>query len=206
MISARPAQIHGLEAVEIEANQWDPKAAWKPDAWLMYGRLTENKAQWLATSRIEKGQRIIYTFLDDGFDADWGEDPRHLADRGRFMLRADGTLKLRRLPTRTLEGAQGTGTFRVQVGQRSFTCLRVLDLEGEPSEQGILMEAYLTRSGRTVLARRYNGRLWKVDPKGDAKKRRPWDERLPSAPRLVIGGATFVHWYDCLSDAACGIR
>jgi len=61
------------------------------------------------------------------------------------------------------------------------------------------VEAYLARSGRTVLFRRYNGRLWKT------KDKPPWDERFPDHNRVVINGVTFVHWYDCLTDLACGI-
>jgi hypothetical protein len=95
--------------------------------------------------------------------------------------------------------------FRVRVGRRAFTCLRVFQVQDGQSafERGILVEAYLTRSGRTVLFRRYNGRLWQIH-RGSTCGGPPWDERLPEHARIVIDGATFVHWYDCLSGLACG--
>ena len=29
---------------------------------------------------------------------------------------------------------------------------------------------------------------------------RPWSELLPGNERITINGATFVHWYDCITD------
>lgn len=96
-------------------------------------------------------------------------------------------------------GALGAGVFTVRVGERTFTCLRVIDVDEDAGEDGILVEAYLEPGGRTVLFRRYNGRLWKLGP-----TRPPWDEALPEHRCLVIDGVVFVHWYDCLTDATGG--
>ena len=30
-------------------------------------------------------------------------------------------------------------------------------------------------------------------------------EDLPQARRIVVDGLTYVHWYDCMTDVACGI-
>ena len=30
-----------------------------------------------------------------------------------------------------------------------------------------------------------------------------WEEDLPHNHRMVIGGVTYVHYYDSLTDAAC---
>ena len=81
-------------------------------------------------------------------------------------------------------------------GERAFRCLRVIDV-GPVSEEEVLIEAFVDERGRTVLARRYNGRLW-----AQSRYKTPWDERLPDALRIVIDGVTFVHWYDCLTDVA----
>lgn len=88
------------------------------------------------------------------------------------------------------------GVWVVTVGERAFRCLRVIDV-GPVSEEEVLIEAFVDERGRTVLARRYNGRLW-----AQSRYKTPWDERLPDALRIVIDGVTFVHWYDCLTDVA----
>ncbi len=205
MHAVRPASIHATECVELEENDWEPEKGWTMDAWKMYGRLTEDAVQWLATFRIVKGKRVLYTFLDEGFDEDWGEMPRRLEDRGRFVLEKDGSFKQRRSRRHCSAEAIGAGMFRVRIGERALTCLRVLDVHEEPSEKGILFEAYLTRTGRTVLGRRYNGRQWGRQPGSAHAKRPPWDERFPKHNQIVIDGVMFVHWYDCLSGLAVGI-
>jgi len=198
MQGARPARIHDMEGVELNVDEWEPEKGWIPSERTMYGRLTEDSVQWLAVSRINgDGKRLLYTFLDEGFEEDWGPPMvRRMEDRGRFVRQEDGSFKQRgRVPE-----ARGAGMFSVKIGDRRFMCLRVLDGEDEPSEEGELMEAYLTREGRTVLCRRYNGRRWK---RGEDKP--TWDEEFPGNARIVIDGVTFVHWYDCLTHLGCGI-
>ena len=196
MHAVRPADIHGVACVEIDVADWAPKTGWTPSAWTMHGRLTDDTVQWLATSRLQDGMRKLRTFLDEDFGADWGPpSPRRIEDTGQLVRQKDGAFRLKR----GASGPLGAGVFNVKIGTRRFTCLRVFDVEAEPSETQELVEAYLARSGRTVLFRRYNGRLWKT------KDKPPWDERLPDHNRVVINSATFVHWYDCLTDLACGI-
>ncbi len=78
--------------------------------------------------------------------------------------------------------------YSVRIGGRQFTCLRVLDVEEEPDQEGILVEAFLTRQGRTVLFRRYHGRLW-----GKNHGRSPRGAAAPHHARWVIGGWVDVH-------------
>jgi hypothetical protein len=198
--AVRPAKVHSLETVELIVDGWSAETGWQSELWRMYGRLTDNAVQWLATMRLRDGVREVRTFLDEGFDRDWQELPRPLEDRGRFVRRPDGTYRQRRSARHRARGAIGAGMFRVRVGERAFTCLRVLDAGQEPSEEGILVEAFLNRRGRTVLFRRHNGRLWAVGRQHD----QPWDEKLPDQARIVIDGRVFVHWYDCLTDVALG--
>jgi hypothetical protein len=202
--AVRPARVHELDCVEMHVEEWPiqeppPRG---PAEWLMYGRLTEDKAQWLATLRLVNEKRVLYSFLDEGFEEDWGEAPRRLEDRGVYVRHQDGSLKQAR--RRASGGAIGAGVFRVEIADRWFTCLRVLDVEGKPSETGTLVEAYLNREGRTVLFRRYNGRLWAVGG-GGGYDGPPWTERFPQHAQIVIDGHTYVHWYDCLTDVACNI-
>ena len=191
------ARIHDLDGVEIEVDDWSPEDGWKPADRTMWGRLTGESVQWLGVARVVEGERRLSTFLDEGFAADWGgEEPRRLQDAGCFVEEGDGVFTQRNLEP----GGIGAGMFSVRIGNRSFTCLRVIDVDEEPNEEQMLVEAYLTESGRTVLFRRYNGRRWKL-----GEKRRPWDEALPDHQRLVVDGVIFVHWYDCLTGLACGL-
>lgn len=200
----RPARIHDLDGVEIEKHEWEPDTGWQLDTWRIFGRLTDSAVQWLATLHVRDRKQVLYTFLDEGFDEDFGQMPRRLEDRGRFVLQADGTYKQKRTRRAQAPGATGAGIWRVRVGRRAFTCLRVLETgNGRLSAKGILYEAYLTRRGLTVLGRRYNGRLWAVPSRWTD---RPWDEKFPDHNRIVIDGCVFVHWYDVLTNLACGIK
>ncbi len=205
----RPARVHDVDGVEIAAVSTDLETGkgWVTSDLVMFSRLTPKTVEWLAVVQTRGGTRVVETFLDDGFDARWGERPRIIEDRGRLAARRDGLFTLRKVRGDAVRTVIGAGLFRVRIGPRTFTCLRVLDIEhpGKLSERSILSEAYLTRSGRTVFWRRYNGRLWKIGPKSPYGVR-PWDERLPDAPRLVINGTTFVHWYDCLTNLSVGQR
>lgn len=196
MRTLRDASIHGIEATEIEVDVWEKESGWAPAKWTMWGRLTEDAVQWLAVSDLEGDRRRLRTFLDQDFEADWGgEEPRRLEDKGRFTGGESGVFSQRERAA----GEAGVGMFTVRVGGRQFTCLRVIAVDPEQSD-GILMEVYLTREGRTVLCRRYNERSW-----GRERGRPPWDEALPDHQRLVIDGMTFVHWYDCLTGLTLGM-
>jgi hypothetical protein len=189
------AEIHDIEGVEIGVNEWEPEGGWKLGTWNMYGRLTTDSVQWLAVSRMRSGKRILRTFLDEGFDREWGECPRCLKDEGRFLLQEDGSYQ----QSTQWPNSVGAGIFSVSIGEKVFTCLRGLDPGDEISEANILVEAYLTESGRTLLFRRYNGRLWGL---GNGHYKEPWDERFPKNHRIVIDGVVYVHWYDSLSHIA----
>ncbi len=121
--------------------------------------MTEEEVQWLAMSRLREGKRRLRTFLDENFGADWGPPARRrIEDSGQLVLQQNVSYKLQR----GASGALGAGMFTVKVGEKQFRCLRVLDVQEGPSEERELFEAHVTRSGRTVLARRYNGRRWKT--------------------------------------------
>jgi hypothetical protein len=206
---AREAEIHAMDGVEIEMLDWEASnPAWRT-SYTHYARLTEENVQWLATRHVRNGKTILYTFLDDGFDADWGESSRRFEDTGRLAANDDGSYTLVRPPGKALHDVFGAGMFRVGIGRRRFTCLRVIELIAKARtrrslEREILSECYYTRRGRLVLFRRCNGRLWAAKGKGSCAGP-PWDERFPDNARLVINGAVFVHWYDCLTDIGCGI-
>jgi hypothetical protein len=196
------ASVHGIDGVEIIAmdHELDERHTLHP--WTFFARITDERVEVLATISLEQGKRVVYTMLDELFAENWGDKQRRVRHTARFEEQADGSYiqRAERLcPGETLEAM---GTYRVTVGARSFTCLRVLDVKHEITEEDVLIEAYLTPEGRTVLDRRYNGRMWRRTKGGDKP---PWDEEFPEHNRIVIDGVTFVHWYDCLSDRACGI-
>jgi hypothetical protein len=198
--TVRPARIHDLDGVEINVDEWNVDTGWMPSTRTMYARITDETVEWMAVSYIEDGKRTLVSYLDEGFDKGWGPPMvRHIADRGGFVRQEDGSYVL----AEHAPGEIGAGMFEVSIGAHAFTCLRVIDIYGEPSEERTLMEAFLTRDGRTVLCRRYNGRRWKVGKVKQYDKN--WDEKFPEHQRLVINGVTYVHWYDCLTDRSLGI-
>ena len=205
MIGVRPARIHDLGCVEIRVNDWEPDAGWQQGTWLMFARATADRAEWLAQCRLVGEERVLNTFLDEGFEVDWGSTPRHVADEGRLVRTQDGSFRLRVAPTLAVHDVFGTGVFRVRVGSRNFTCLRVFSIAGEPCEDGILYVSFISQEGRTILGRRFNGRNWGRNSARDDGNKPPWDERFPDHEKVVINGVTYVHWYDCLSHLACGI-
>lgn len=202
MQSVRPALVHGIEGVEVATVDYELGEEERINPWSLFARLTDSRVQYLATLSIQNGARRLFTLLDEGFDADWGESRRLIRHTGRFTAQPDGSYRQTGTP-QPGETVEGMDICQVMIGNRAFTCLHVLDVSHEFNEQSILMEGYLDRDGRTILCRRYNGRKWHVTAEG--AHRISWDERFPENQRFVIDGVTFVHWYDCLSDRACGL-
>jgi hypothetical protein len=209
--AVRPAQVHGIDCVEIHGPDWDTSEPhWREGATL-FARLTDVVFEWLAFAQLRDGKRILRTFLDDGFDRDWGTVPRRIEDTGRLVRADDGTYTLEAVAGELDQIRAGAGVFNVRVGDREFECLRAIQMGSLSAprgpallERGILIESFHARTGELVLWRRYNGRRWQVEkrsPYGGT----PWDERFPDAARLVVNGALFVHWYDCLTDVSIGI-
>ncbi len=207
MIARRPAVIHGRPCVEVEVEEEmiraNPSREKKSRVW---GLLTDDEVEWIAVESLRPdGTRELETFLDERFYEDWDSTPRLVEDRGALRPLGDGVFA-------TQAGAaqiNGVGVFDVQIGRRHFTCLRVFEIikYKQSAERGQIIEAYITRAGRTVLYRRYNGnRRGKHDaPPHNSGEAMTWEEDLPHAARLVVDGVTFVHHYDELTAVACGI-
>jgi hypothetical protein len=204
----RAACIHGVEGFEVEMRDWEKELPQWQEGMTQFVRLTEERFEWLAISRLDQSKRLLYTFLDEGFDEDWGPGRRRIEDVGRLMAEGAG-YTLRRVPDEEAPLSFGAGMFRVCVGENSQDCLREISIECDGAGAGqrdalelaMLAESYYTQEGRLFLFRRYNGRMWKVRAGKD-----PWDVRLPGQGHLVINGAHFVHWYDCLTDICCPLR
>ena len=210
LTAQRPAIIHGRPCVEIEVeNQYfdqDGKIHEREEDRhvKVWGHLAENEVEWIAIESLRPdGTRELTTFLDEGFYDDWDRSPRLIEDCGCLRPQTDGSL------ARQADDAQitGAGVFDVQIGEQHFTCLRVFEIEKEASERDVMVEAYITRAGRTVLFRRYNGNRWakRDTPPHNWGEAMTWEEDLPYTDRIVIDGVTYVHYYDNLTDVACGI-
>ena len=197
----RQSRVHDMDGVEIDANTWNSQTGWMPSAWQMYGRLTEEKVEYLAVSQLHDGKRYLYTYLDKDFDFDWGRMPRKVEDQGRFEFQADGSIKQGH-NVDNIE-ASGAGVFTVAVGERHFTCLRIFELNVPVTKIGrdfSIAESYVTEEGRTVLVRHYGHPEKTMYNDQGIRERVVLDKDV----QIVIDGVTFVHWYDSLSNLAFG--
>ena len=170
----------------------------------VWGHLAENAVEWIAVESLRPdGTRELTTFLDEGFYDDWDSSPCLIEDCGYLRPQTDGSFARQADAPEVI----GAGVFDVHIGQQRFTCMRVFEIEKEASERDVIVEAYITQAGRTVLFRRYNGNRWaKRDaPPHNWGEEMTWEEDLPHTDRIVIDGVTYVHYYDNLTDAACGI-
>lgn len=203
MRAVRPAVLHDRDCVEIEVDETQETV----DGLLIptptdrhttaWGRLTDTEVEWLAVERLAPdGTRRLDTFLDDGFELDWGACPRHVEVGEWLVEEPNGSLK--RQPDCPVVFADGV--YAVRVGSRTFNCTRVVEMEKEATELDVVIVAYVDDGGRTVLFRRYDGD--RRIPRDGSPPRR---NLLPDADRLVIDGMTFVHSYDYLTADACGV-
>ena len=197
--AVRPVSVHDVDGIELEIHTWEPRSGWLSSTWEICGRLTETTAEYLAVSLLDGGKRLLHTFLDEGFDFNWGQMPRKLADSGRFATQAGGSLK----QVHSLEDmeASGAGVFSVSVGRRNFTCLRVFQLEDTLSSLAApITESYVTQTGRTVMVRHFCRPEMAMCDESEKAKSTVVDTDL----KLVIDGVTYAHWYDSLSNLAFG--
>jgi RNA polymerase sigma factor (sigma-70 family) len=183
------AVVHGEACLEIRADQYE-NGLWRENATRHYVQVGDQFIKYLAVMSRQTDIPHLNTFLDEHFHLIWGQrTPRFWTDDGRFQVVAEN-----RLVTVAPHQAGGLGYFAVTIGEKVFPCLRVLDTEWATGSDGILVEAYLTQEGRTVLFRRYNGEAWR--PASN------WLKAAENNQRLTLDGVTYIHWYDCLSSVA----
>ena len=176
------AEVHGVEGIEIEVTESDTQTPWLAGVCTIVGRLTEERAQYLAVFQ-RNGKFSVETFLSEAF---WRDSMRRLEPQGSFDEVAP------RIFARTDESSDesGAGNHEVRVDGRLFSCLRVLELEGIPEEpDSIFTESFVTSEGRTLLRRHY------CHPECE-------NVSVDHSVEVEVDGAKFVHWYDNLTDAA----
>lgn len=202
MRAIRGAVLHDRECVEIEVQE----QRYPVDGLLIatpadrhtrvWGRLNDTEVEWLGVERLTgDGTRRLDSFLDEGFELDWGTCPRRI-EPGGWSEKTDGHFSR----DAQCPAMFADGVFAVHVGKRTFTCTRVVEMEQRATELDVIVLAYVADDGRTLLFRRYDGN--RRVPRDESRNR---DELLPQADRIVIDGMTFVHSYDYLSAKACGV-
>lgn len=179
-----PATIRGIECVELQIREWLAPRDWPaicpPD--FMYAALDDTHTRWVSVVDTIDGERISYTIGDEGFEEQWGTpSKRRIVDEGRYQLQADGSYKI------TDGQGFGAGTYDVTIGENTFHCLRVLDVDISEPHGGELAEVFVESGGRTVFFRRYDGRYLR----GHDLVR-----KYPNNRRIVINDIVYVH-SDC---------
>ena len=185
-----PTTVHDVEGVQIEVHGWKPEKGWKPSS-MIYGRLTDEKAQFLAVSLAHENAAQMETFLDKGFEASWGEMDRALADRGDVRCEPDGSFRVRNRDA--IANGAGAGLCTVDIGGKQRVCLRVLECD-LANEIDTLVESFLTHEGRTVLVRRYKRPIF--------VQKAMFEVILDETEQIVVDGITFLHWYDTITNFA----
>ncbi|MDR1464400.1 MAG: RNA polymerase sigma factor [Oscillospiraceae bacterium] len=184
------ASVHGVEGVEVLSRE-----APSGDERRFIMQLTDTHCRFLAETHTDGGVKRTVTFLDaDEFLPRWGfgEDNRgreiRLSPRG--ILRREGDIVAAEQKPFSLDVA---GRYTVTLGGKSWDTVCVMNVD---FGSGIVTEQFLDQAGRTVLRRRFNRDDWKF-----SHYRQLWSDRLPDSQRLTVGGETYVHWYDCVTDA-----
>ena len=189
------ATVHGIEGVEITAEEYQFS---KPDEKSVRGfvaQLTDTHCRYLATSYMADGIKHYVTFLDgEEFVENWGygEDncghETQLSPKGLIKKEDDKVTCQNQNPVMDI-----VGRYEVTIGGKKYDTVCVVDLGSY--NQNVLSEHYLDKNGRTILWRRFNKNDWHLD-----RYKKLWTEQLPENERLSVNGETYVHWYDCITD------
>ncbi|MBW3622027.1 MAG: hypothetical protein KY468_01295 [Armatimonadetes bacterium] len=158
-----------------------------------YGAIEGGMARWYAWWHISD-QLKLYTYRDPHFAHDWGSSPVRIVDAGFFRWQDDTAFEKASRPwDDPLVDPIGAGVCRVRVGDRSYRCLRTIEVDVEETERGTLMEAFIEESGRTVFCRRYNAPNY---PLGEQEARTVLKESLT----LTCNGTPYYLWYADLPE------
>lgn len=183
------AIVHGEEALEIQVDEYE-NGSWKENSTRHYTQLGDEFIKYLAVLAYRDGVPYLDTFLNEHFHENWGQKtPRFWRAEGRFQILDESHFN-----TANPQQTGGVGFYDVTIGERTFPCLRVLETDWSAGKEGILVEAFLSQEGRTVLFRRYNGEMWR--PASN------WLNTAKDNQRIILDGVTYVHWYDCISTYA----
>ena len=179
-----PATIRGIDCVELRIREWLAPRDWPsihpPD--LIYATIDDTHTRWISVVDTIDGKQVSYTLGDEGFEEQWGGPcKRRIVDDGRYELQSDGSYRI------TDGQGFGAGTYDVTIGENTFHCLRVLDVDISMPHGDELAEVYIESGGRTVFFRRYDGRYLRGHD---------LVAKYPNNRRIVINDIVYVH-SDC---------
>jgi RNA polymerase sigma-70 factor (ECF subfamily) len=200
MRAIRPATLHKVEGVEIEVRSWKPGAGETSGGWqrpgTIYARLTDDAVEYLGVHLPHAEFTQFETFLDASFAWNWGAVKRAIDDDGSLMRQANGSLMLDVEAVPGQGAGIGCGVVKVEIGSKSFVCLRVVEAPETGIEGGdhCVTEAYITQEGRTVLVRRYC--------RPDFVDVAQFSVQLDESDALIFNGIAYFHWHDTIMDMA----
>ena len=161
----------------------------------MFIHSDEEKVQYVGQSEVRDGVFIMSTLYDEAFIRNYSGEMSRVVNNLGFGVYENTEFNEISIGSVSDGLLNGVGVFEVAVGNRRFECLRVINRWQDSPR--VLAENYIDREGHSVLFRRYNHPVWKLE-----KYKQRWDEKFPEAQKLIINGEVYVHWYDCLSDVA----
>ena len=180
----RPTTIRSIDCVGLQIREWLAPRDW-PDVnppVMMYATLDDTHTRWISVVNIVDGKQVSYTIGDEWFEEQWGGPlKRRIVDDGRYELQSDGSYRI------TDGHGFGAGTYDVTIGENTFHCLRVLDVDISLPHGDELAEIYIESGGRTVFFRRYDGRYLRGHD---------LVAKYPNNRRIVINDVVYVH-SDC---------
>lgn len=195
-----PAEVHGIEGVEIVSLETDPMecnsaGGQNPVERRFVAQLTDTHCRYLAESHTENGVKRYYTFLDgDAFLNNWGFGEDNCGNEIEPAPKGDIVRSGDRVTTKDKTFLLDVvGRYTVAIGGKTYDTVCVMDCY--TYIDGVVSEQYIDRNGRTVLWRRFNRDDWAIE-----HYKKPWSELLPSSERLYVNGSVYVHWYDCITD------
>lgn len=189
------ARVHGIDGVELTARESSQSDKTDVIHRTFVAQLTDTHCRYLATLRNDGDVRNYITFLDeDAFMPNWGFGENNCGNETN--LRRKGDIQRTGNTVTSLKKPfllDIVGRYRVDIGSKSYDTVCVMDIETYNS--GVVSEQFLDSNGKTILWRRFNRNDWALDRYGA-----PWSEQLPDNDRLMVNGALYVQWYDCITD------
>ena len=189
------AKVHGIEGVELTARESSYSDKNEVINRTFVAQLTDTHCRYLATLRNDGDVRNYITFLDgDDFMLNWGFGEDNCGNETNLSAKGD----IQRVGNAVTSVSKDflldvVGRYTVTIGGKSYDTVCVMDIE--TYNCGVVSEQFLDKDGKTILWRRYNRDNWAID-----RYKKPWSEQLPKNDRLIVNGATYVHWYDCITD------
>ncbi len=189
------AEVHGIEGVEISADEFQYS---KPELVNQRGfiaQLTDTHCRYLASSYRENSLHKFITFLDgEAFDMNWGygEDncgnETNVASKG--IIQKEGNIISFKEQPYLMDIV---GRYELTIKGKTYDTVCLIDINAY--NDGVLSEQFLDRNGRTILWRRFNRNDWHFN-----HYQKLWTEMLSENERYTANSQTYVHWYDCISD------